>query len=103
MIDPEEAAQTLAEIGRWHMPFGRYGPKEYPPRGVPLFDLPFEYLQWFTHHGGFPSGRLGELMELLYHIKKDGSDEVFAPFRMRNGGRTKLRKPARREWQFGED
>lgn len=100
MIDPEEFADTMAEIGRTRMPFGKYGPKEYPPFGVPIYDLPFEYLQWFTHNGGFPSGRLGELLDLLYHIKKDGSDEVFAPFRMKAGGRTRLRKKKPREYRF---
>ena len=100
MIDPEEFADTMAEIGRTRMPFGKYGPKGYPPFGVPIYDLPFEYLQWFTHKGGFPSGRLGELLDLLYHIKKDGSDEVFAPFRMKAGGRTRLRKKKPREYRF---
>ena len=100
MLDPEEFAETMAEIGRTFMPFGKYGPKEYPPYGVPIYDLPFEYLQWFAQNGGFPSGRLGELLELLFHIKKDGSDEVFAPFRQRAGGRTKLRKKPRREYRF---
>src|SRR5688572_23533054 len=51
-------AEALEEIGRWHMPFGKYGPKNYPPNGVPLYDLPDEYVIWFQHNG-FPKGRLG--------------------------------------------
>ncbi len=102
MIDREEFAETMAEIGRTRMPFGKYGPEVYPPSGVPIYDLPFEYLQWFVHKGGFPSGRLGELLELLYHIKKNGSDEVFAPFRMKAGGRTRLRKKIQRNFRFGD-
>jgi uncharacterized protein (DUF3820 family) len=102
MLDPEEFAETMYEIGRTFMPFGRYGRKEHPPFGVPIYDLPFEYLEWFTHNGGFPSGRLGELLEILYHIKKDGSDEVFEPFRQRAGGRTKLAKPRRKSFRFKE-
>ena len=31
------------------MPFGKYGPLHFPPRGVPLYDLPVEYLAWFIH------------------------------------------------------
>lgn len=102
MLDPEEFAETMNEIGRTHMPFGRYGRTEYPPFGVPIYDLPFEYLEWFTHNGGFPSGRLGELLEILYHIKKDGSDDVFEPFRRRAGGRTKLAKARRKSFRFKE-
>ena len=54
-------AEALELIGRWHMPFGKYGPQHYPPRGVPLYDLPEEYVIWFQHNG-FPKGRLGELL-----------------------------------------
>ena len=100
MLDPEEFADTMAEIGRTHMPFGRYGPKQYPPYGVPIYDLPYEYLEWFTYNGGFPTGRLGELLEILFHIKKDGSDEVFAPLRARRGGRTKIAKSRRKSYRL---
>jgi|TARA_B100000700_G_scaffold294626_1_gene356768 uncharacterized protein (DUF3820 family) len=92
LLDPEEFAETMIEISRTRMPFGKYGPKEYPPSGVPIYDLPFEYLEWFQYNGGLPGGRLGELLEIVYHIKRDGSDEVFNPFRSRSGGRTRLRK-----------
>ena len=92
MLDPEEFAEMMIEIGRTRMPFGKYGPKDYPPSGVPIYDLPFEYLEWFQYNGGLPGGRLGELLEIVYHIKRDGSDEAFSPFRSRSGGRTRLGK-----------
>lgn len=95
MIDPEELAQTLAEIGGTHMPFGRYGPEKFPPRGTPLYDLPFEYLLWFSRQG-FPKSRLGELMEIVFHLKADGCDEVFGPMRAAAGGRSDLRMKRRR-------
>ena len=84
-------AADLAEIGRTHMPFGKFGPLHFPPHGVPLYDLPAEYLMWFAHKGGFPKGRLGELMRMVLQMKVDGSDSVFAPFRRRAGGKTDLR------------
>ena len=83
-------AQDLAEIGRTCMPFGKYGPEHYPPRGVPLYDLPVEYLLWFSRRG-FPQGRLGELLRTLHQLKSDGFDEVFDEFRRKRGGRTSLR------------
>lgn len=80
------------------MPFGRYGPKDYPPYGVPLIDLPSEYLLWFKQRG-FPPGRLGELMEIVCEIKGVGADGVFEPLRWARGGRTDLR--LRRPRQVG--
>jgi uncharacterized protein (DUF3820 family) len=42
------AAAQLEQISRYHMPFGMFGPKQYPPKGVPIYDLPAEYLAWFA-------------------------------------------------------
>ncbi len=88
-----ELAAGLAEIGKQHMPFGKYGPAQFPPHGVPLYDLPLEYLLWFKQKG-FPKGKLGGLLALVCQIKGDGSEEVFAPFRRAAGGRHPL-KPQR--------
>ena len=93
-IDREDFSCLLEEIGRTSMPFGKYGPSTYPPRGVPVFDLPAEYLAWFAKKG-FPKGRLGELLATVFEIKECGADEVFQPLRHRNGGRFRLsRKPS---------
>ena len=86
----EWMAADLAEIGRTAMPFGKFGPKQFPPRGVLIYDLPVEYLQWFVRHG-FPQGRLGELLRIVHQLKVDGCNEVFEEFRTRRGGRTELR------------
>lgn len=84
-------AADLADIGSTFMPFGRFGPEKFPPRGVPLFDLPLEYLAWFERKG-FPAGRLGELLRILHQLKTDGCDEIFDKFRRAHGGRTSLRE-----------
>jgi len=52
-----DAAAVLEHIRRYNMPFGMFGPKHYPPKGVPIYDLPAEYLAWFALKG-FPEGRL---------------------------------------------
>lgn len=99
----EELAKALAEIARTRMPFGKYGPEHFPPDGVPVYDLPYEYLAYFERRG-FPQGRLGELLRLVHTLKRDGADGVFEPFRQRSGGRHPLRVPRRRRWEFtGED
>lgn len=93
------AAAVLEQIGRYHMPFGLFGPNHYPPKGVPIYDLPAEYLAWFALKG-FPEGRLGQLLRIVYQTKADGCDAVFDLIRQRAGGRFKLRKPPQREWRF---
>jgi uncharacterized protein (DUF3820 family) len=92
-------AADLADIARTRMPFGRYGPEHYPPHGVPIYDLPAEYLQWFTQHG-WPKGELGRLLQIVYQMKADGSDFAFDPMRKAAGGRTTLRQPRRREFRM---
>ena len=94
-----DAAAVLEQIRRYHMPFGMFGPKHYPPKGVPIYDLLAEYLAWFALKG-FPEGRLGELLRLVYQTKADGCDGVFDAIRRQAGGRYKLRPPARRIWKF---
>jgi len=98
-IDREDFRNLLGEIGEVYMPFGMFGPKEYPPRGVPLTDLPDEYLMWFKERG-FPKGRLGELMESVYEIKSVGMDMVFESLRKVRGGRVSLRKRKRGKNDF---
>ena len=97
-----QAERDLQEIGALGMPFGKFGPEHYPPNGVPLYDLPVEYLGWFAAKGGFPKGRLGELLRIVYQMKVDGSDLVFDRFRIARGGRTPIRKSPPRSYRFGQ-
>lgn len=97
-IDREDLRNLLIEIGKTRIPFGKFGIKAYPPAGVPIMDLPPEYLSWFQERG-FPKGRLGELMAQVCEIKSVGMDSVFDPLRQGNGGRFRL-QPARRK-SFG--
>jgi uncharacterized protein (DUF3820 family) len=96
----ENARRDLEEIGRTYMPFGKFGPAHFPPRGVPIWDLPLEYLSWFATKGGFPKGRLGVLLQMIHQMKVEGLDSVFDPLRKKAGGRTQLRTPNRRDFEF---
>lgn len=98
----ERMRADLDEIGRTFMPFGKFGPQHFPPKGVPIYDIPAEYLGWFANKAGFPKGRLGELLRMVHQMKVDGSDVVFDPFRKKNGGRTELRPEKRKSWDFTE-
>ena len=93
-------AVDLAEIGRTRMPFGKFGPERFPPNGLPIYDLPAEYLMWFANKAGFPKGRLGQLLQMVYQMKADGSDSAFDPFRKRVGGRAALRQPAKKSFDL---
>ena len=90
-VDREDFRNFLEEIAEATMPFGKYGPKNYPPSGIPLIDLPPEYYTWFMNQG-WPKGRLGELMAMISEIKATGADHVFDPIRRARGGRASVRK-----------
>jgi len=90
-IDREDFRNLLSEIAGAYMPFGKYGPDHFPPRGLPLTDLPPEYLTWFAERG-WPKGKLGELMSMVSEIKATGADQFFEPIRKARGGRVSVRK-----------
>jgi len=61
--------EYLKEIVLTKMPFGKY-------QGYFLCDLPISYLEWFVAKGGFPVGKLGQLLSTVYEIKLNGLDEI---------------------------
>jgi uncharacterized protein (DUF3820 family) len=77
----EQMRRDLEEVAKTRMPFGKYGPSHYPPAGLLIYDLPSEYLGWFLTKGGFPKGRLGQLLHMVYQMKVDGLDCVFDELR----------------------
>jgi len=66
-------AQQLMELARMRMPFGKYA-------GRLLIDLPEPYVVWFSQNG-FPRGRLGEMLSIVYEIKTNGLEYLFDPIR----------------------
>ena len=53
------------------MPFGKYA-------GRKLIQLPEPYLVWFAKQG-FPAGKLGEQLALMYEIKLNGMEGMLTP------------------------
>ncbi|GAB2694759.1 MAG: DUF3820 family protein [Aliiglaciecola sp.] len=67
MFDPTVIKQAVNQT----MPFGKYA-------GRKLLHLPEPYLVWF-HQKGFPAGKLGEQLALMYEIKLNGLESMLAP------------------------
>ncbi len=66
-MNPELIRDAINQV----MPFGKYA-------GRRLFHLPEPYLVWF-YQQGFPAGKLGEQLALMYEIKLNGLEQVVAP------------------------
>ena len=68
-MDSEQ--QRLVEAINQVMPFGKYA-------GRKLIELPEPYLVWFFGKG-FPEGKLGEQLALMYEIKLNGLEQMLKP------------------------
>ncbi|MFT5167418.1 MAG: hypothetical protein ACI8P3_002655 [Saprospiraceae bacterium] len=63
----------LITLVKMRMPFGKY-------EGRLLCDLPVSYLEWFAKKG-FPTGKLGMLLQTLYEIKLNGLEDLLRPLK----------------------
>ena len=64
MQSQEENRRELVEALNYKMPFGAH-------KGKSLLLLPEHYLVWYKQKG-FPDGKLGKYMGLIYEIKLNG-------------------------------
>ena len=63
--------KLLVEAINQIMPFGKYA-------GRKLLQLPEPYLVWF-HSKGFPEGKLGQQLALMYEVKLNGLEGMLKP------------------------
>ena len=69
MPDPK----ILIQLVEMKMPFGKYKDRL-------LCDLPVSYLEWFNNKG-FPSGKLGMLLQTMHVIKMNGLEDLLKPLK----------------------
>ena len=67
--------KELIEIAHTKMPFGKY-------EGYFLVDLPEHYVVWY-HNKGFPTGKLGTQLQLVYEIKLNGLEDLIRQIKKR--------------------
>lgn len=65
--------EILLQLVKMKMPFGRYKDRV-------LCDLPVSYLEWFARKG-FPTGKLGDLLQTIYVIKTNGLESLLEPLK----------------------
>lgn len=66
MIDNNQ--QYLIDLAKMRMPFGKY-------KGTFLIDLPEHYVVWY-HNKGFPKGKLGNQLQLVYELQLNGLEDI---------------------------
>lgn len=70
-MNPEDLGLLLSRV----MPFGKH-------KGMPIADLPGNYLNWFAREG-FPKGDIGRLLALMHEIDHNGLSHLLDPLRKR--------------------
>jgi len=70
----ETNPQLLLGLVTTRMPFGKY-------KGIALCNLPVAYLEWFQRKG-FPTGKLGMLLQTMYEIKINGLEYLLEPLKV---------------------
>ncbi|PCI04977.1 MAG: hypothetical protein COB81_01860 [Flavobacteriaceae bacterium] len=59
---------SLEDVAKAIMPFGKY-------KGRFLINLPEYYIVWYRNKG-FPKGKLGDMMGLVYELQLNGLEDL---------------------------
>jgi uncharacterized protein (DUF3820 family) len=63
----------LEKLANTKMPFGKF-------KGRHLVDLPEHYIVWY-HNKGFPKGKLGDQLRLVYELQLNGLEDLVRKLR----------------------
>lgn len=65
----------LKDLISTKMPYGKYA-------GSAIADIPEHYLVWMASSAsGFPQGKLGQLLALMYEIRLNGLEKLLTPLK----------------------
>lgn len=76
METPVPDKQVLIDLANARMHFGKY-------KGKLLIEIPEPYYVWFRQKG-FPAGKLGEQLAMMYEIKANGLEQLIWPLVRKN-------------------
>lgn len=65
---PLNNQEYLIKLAHTKMPYGKY-------KGKYLIDLPEHYVVWYNNKG-FPEGKFGDMLRLVYELKLNGLEEI---------------------------
>lgn len=63
----------LVQTAKMKMPYGKY-------KGTYLSEIPEYYIVWYKNKG-FPEGKLGKMMELVYELQLNGIEDILRKIR----------------------
>ena len=69
-------SDILKKLTTEKMPFGKY-------KGVKICNIPEHYLVW-CHSKGFPTGKLGMMLNTMYEIRLNGLEYLLEPLKGKN-------------------
>ena len=67
--------QFLIDVSKMRMPYGKY-------KGRFLIDLPEHYIVWYNNKG-FPKGKLGQMLGLVYELQLNGLEDLIREIKKR--------------------
>jgi uncharacterized protein (DUF3820 family) len=73
MSENADNRKELLELAQAKMPFGKY-------KNRFLIDLPEYYVVWYKNKG-WPAGKLGKQLQLVYEIKLNGLEDLIRKLR----------------------
>jgi len=73
LSETSDNRKELVELAQAKMPFGKY-------KGRYLVDLPEYYVVWYKNKG-WPAGKLGKQLQLVYEIKLNGLEGLIRKLR----------------------
>ena len=73
LMEKNNQHELLIKLANTRMPYGKY-------KGKYLVDLPEHYIVWYRNKG-FPAGKFGEMLHLIYEIQLNGLEDMVRKLR----------------------